>query len=186
MLPLPQVFEYSVATAAPVATPVVTYTSTGVSAVGSATGGFTISGLQTGKRYAVKVYACTALEAGEPVTHDGVNSCAASEYSLPAGVGKPSAPQSVGIQHGLTTMKVVWTRPTTDTASSYTVRIYKDAGADSYVLGGSAVTPVKTFNGVTWTTSTAETSATITPTLSVSGNAYTYELPSGHGVADGE
>lgn len=79
-------------------------------------------------------------------------------------------PQSVGIAADSSTITVSWTRPATDAAASYRVDIYAD---------GSAYTTVaKTYSGIPYT-------GTFTG-LTISGNSYSFVLPSDHGLAPGE
>ena len=79
-------------------------------------------------------------------------------------------PQSVGIAADASTITVSWTRPATDAAASYRVDIYAD---------GSAYTTVaKTYSGIPYAGTLAG--------LTISGDSYSFELPSDHGLAPGE
>lgn len=77
-----------------------------------------------------------------------------------------------------------WKAPSSDdTASSYTVRIYSAVAGGGDPFGSPAA---KTYTGLLWNNDPAVTGLS----TSVDGNdgatVYSYTLPDGHGLADGE
>lgn len=91
--------------------------------------------------------------------------------------GNPSKPLNVHILPGIATLTVNWVRPADDTASSYTVRIYKDAGASSF-----AAEPAKVYPGLPWSGESYGGPGT----LSLITDTYTFVLPADHGLSNGE
>ena len=87
--------------------------------------------------------------------------------------GSPSAPQGVAITADALAITVAWQRPATDAAASYTVVVFAEKGDATYTSAAA-----KTYSGIPWT-------GTYTG-LTINGDSYTYQLPAGHGLPDGE
>lgn len=86
--------------------------------------------------------------------------------------GQPGLPRNVEIQAGVSTLSVIWDAPAvSDTASSYTVMIYSDAGDSTF-------TPAKlagTWSGIPWNSNSEDPQQT-----------YYYSLPTPTGLTNGK